>query len=99
MSGSLALLADAADAEVALRRRRLTAALAEFDAATIATTHQFCQLVLRSLGVAGDTDSASAPATTEAPGYPTSMAATTTTAPSDEIPTPASVPRARPSWT
>ena len=27
-----------------------------FDAATIATTHQFCQLVLRSLGVAGDTD-------------------------------------------
>ena len=25
-------------------------------AATIATTHQFCQLVLRSLGVAGDTD-------------------------------------------
>jgi exodeoxyribonuclease V beta subunit len=32
-------------------------ALAGFDAATIATTHQFCQLVLRSLGVAGDTDS------------------------------------------
>ena len=31
-------------------------ALAAFDAATIATTHQFCQLVLRSLGVAGDTD-------------------------------------------
>src|SRR5690606_23105512 len=31
-------------------------ALADFDAATIATTHQFCQLVLRSLGVAGDTD-------------------------------------------
>ena len=29
---------------------------AAFDAATIATTHQFCQLVLRSLGVAGDTD-------------------------------------------
>ena len=27
-----------------------------FDAATIATIHQFCQLVLRSLGVAGDTD-------------------------------------------
>src|SRR3712207_8354452 len=27
-----------------------------FDAATIATTHQFCQLVLRSLGVAGDTE-------------------------------------------
>ena len=31
-------------------------ALAAFDAATIATIHQFCQLVLRSLGVAGDTD-------------------------------------------
>jgi exodeoxyribonuclease V beta subunit len=38
------------------RRRRLRDALAAFDAATIATTHQFCQLVLRSLGVAGDTD-------------------------------------------
>ena len=35
---------------------RLREALAAFDAATIATTHQFCQLVLRSLGVAGDTD-------------------------------------------
>ena len=39
------------------RLRRLTAALVSFDAATIATIHQFCQLVLRSLGVAGDTDS------------------------------------------
>lgn len=38
------------------RRRRLRDALAGFDAATIATTHQFCQLVLKSLGVAGDTD-------------------------------------------
>jgi exodeoxyribonuclease V beta subunit len=38
------------------RRLRLRDALAGFDAATIATTHQFCQLVLRSLGVAGDTD-------------------------------------------
>ena len=38
------------------RRRRLRDALAAFDAATIATTHQFCQLVLKSLGVAGDTD-------------------------------------------
>jgi exodeoxyribonuclease V beta subunit len=42
--------------ELADRRRRLRDALAAFDAATIATTHQFCQLVLRSLGVAGDTD-------------------------------------------
>lgn len=43
--------------EVAARRFRLRDALASFDAATIATTHQFCQLVLRSLGIAGDTDS------------------------------------------
>ena len=32
------------------RRQRLRDALAAFDAATIATTHQFCQMVLRSLG-------------------------------------------------
>ncbi|TXI42194.1 MAG: exodeoxyribonuclease V subunit beta [Mycobacterium sp.] len=38
------------------RRERLGDALAGFDAATIATTHQFCNLVLHSLGVAGDTD-------------------------------------------
>ncbi|OBI81936.1 exodeoxyribonuclease V subunit beta [Mycobacterium sp. E740] len=43
--------------ELAERRLRLRDALAGFDAATIATTHQFCQLVLRSLGVAGDTES------------------------------------------
>ena len=42
--------------ELDLRRTRLTDALVSFDAATIATIHQFCQLVLRSLGVAGDTD-------------------------------------------
>ena len=39
-----------------LRHRRLREALAAFDAATIATTHQFCSMVLGSLGVAGDTD-------------------------------------------
>ncbi|MBV8346230.1 MAG: UvrD-helicase domain-containing protein, partial [Mycolicibacterium sp.] len=38
------------------RQRRLRDALANFDAATIATIHQFCQLVLQSLGVAGDSD-------------------------------------------
>ncbi|WP_300681444.1 UvrD-helicase domain-containing protein [Nocardioides sp.] len=38
------------------QRRRVIDALASFDAATIATTHQFCQIVLRSLGVAGDSD-------------------------------------------
>ena len=42
---------------MALRRRRLSTALADFDAATIATTHQFCQQVLTGLGVAGDSDS------------------------------------------
>ena len=44
-------------AELAARRDRLRDALASFDAATIATTHQFCNLVLKSLGVAGDSDS------------------------------------------
>ena len=38
------------------RRTRLRDALATFDAATIATTHEFCLLVLKSLGIAGDTD-------------------------------------------
>ncbi|WP_250007916.1 UvrD-helicase domain-containing protein [Actinoplanes sp. M2I2] len=52
----LALLADAPPDEVVLRRRRLAAAVADFDAATIATTHQFCHLVLASLGIAADAD-------------------------------------------
>lgn len=38
--------------------RRVVTALASYDAATIVTTHQFCRLVLDSLGVAGDTDPA-----------------------------------------
>jgi exodeoxyribonuclease V beta subunit len=42
--------------ECAGRARRLREAVAGFDAATIATTHQFCNLVLKSLGVAGDDD-------------------------------------------
>ena len=51
------LSSPAADgSEVAARRRRLAAALADFDAATIATTHGFCQHVLTSLGVAADVD-------------------------------------------
>ncbi|MBD5829378.1 UvrD-helicase domain-containing protein [Janibacter melonis] len=52
----VALLRSGAPDEVALRERRLREALTHFDGATIATTHQFCQLVLRGLGVAGDTD-------------------------------------------
>jgi exodeoxyribonuclease V beta subunit len=51
------LLLDCDAEERLLRHRRVTEALATFDAATIATTHQFCSLVLDSLGVAGDTDS------------------------------------------
>lgn len=42
--------------ELESRRTKLADALAGFDAATIATIHQFCNLVLGSLGVAGDTD-------------------------------------------
>ena len=48
------LLADGPRATVELRRRRLARALSDFDAATIATTHGFCQEVLGGLGVAGD---------------------------------------------
>ncbi len=57
LGGLVGLLAEGDDEEIATRRKRLRDALADFDAATIATTHQFCQSVLRSLGVAGDTDS------------------------------------------
>src|SRR4051812_38239475 len=52
----LRLLADVPDDDVSLRRRRLTTALADFDAATIATTHGFCQQMLAGLGMAADTD-------------------------------------------
>ena len=55
-SDLLTLLLDATPEERAERRQRLREALGSFDGATIATTHQFCHLVLRSLGVAGDTD-------------------------------------------
>jgi len=40
--------------EVAERRLRLVRALSEFDRATIATTHSFCQHVLDGLGMSGD---------------------------------------------
>jgi exodeoxyribonuclease V beta subunit len=52
----LRLLATGSEEEVRLRRRRLSRALADFDAATIATTHGFCQQMLAGLGMAGDTD-------------------------------------------
>ncbi|MGH2869490.1 MAG: UvrD-helicase domain-containing protein, partial [Solirubrobacteraceae bacterium] len=50
----MALLATGAEPEVRLRRERLARAVASFDAATIATTHGFCQEVLGGLGIAGD---------------------------------------------
>ena len=56
-SDLLDLLLDCDDDERRTRHRRVSEALASFDAATIATTHQFCSMVLGSLGVAGDTDS------------------------------------------
>jgi exodeoxyribonuclease V beta subunit len=48
------LLARGSDEKVRLRRDRLRRALTDFDAATIATTHGFCQEVLGGLGIAGD---------------------------------------------
>ncbi|ROP44770.1 UvrD-helicase domain-containing protein [Pseudokineococcus lusitanus] len=41
---------------VALRHRRLADALASFDAATVTTTHGFCQRVLLTLGAGADHD-------------------------------------------
>ncbi|WP_306364874.1 UvrD-helicase domain-containing protein [Nocardia sp. CC227C] len=52
----VALLAQADAAEVALRRERLLAALSDFDAGSIATTHSFCQRMLDELGLAGERD-------------------------------------------
>src|SRR5215218_7181040 len=48
------LLASGTEEEVRTRRERLARALADFDSATIATTHAFCQEVLGGLGVLGD---------------------------------------------
>jgi exodeoxyribonuclease V beta subunit len=48
------LLSAGTDHELGARRTRLARALADFDAATIATTHQFCQEVLVGLGIAAD---------------------------------------------
>ena len=50
------LLADVPDAEREARRDRLAKAIADFDAATIETTHGFCLQVLYGLGTAGDVD-------------------------------------------
>ena len=50
------LLAAGPPEVVEARRRNLARAVADFDAATIATTHGFCQEVLAGLGVAGDVE-------------------------------------------
>jgi exodeoxyribonuclease V beta subunit len=52
----LRLLLDADEEERSRRHARVRTALTSFDAATIATVHQFCHEVLRSLGVAGTSD-------------------------------------------
>ena len=52
--GVLAVLARGTETAVRTRRSRLAAAVADFDAATIVTTHGFCQEVLGGLGIAGD---------------------------------------------
>jgi exodeoxyribonuclease V beta subunit len=56
----LDLLATGTAAEVDRRRARLAVAIADFDAATITTTHGFCHRMLAGLGVAGDIESATA---------------------------------------
>ena len=48
--------ATGADHEVAERRDRLAHAVADFDAATIATTHGFAMQMLAGLGIAADVD-------------------------------------------
>ena len=48
------VLARGSREQTALRRDRLVRALADFDAATIATTHGFCQEALSGLGLAAD---------------------------------------------
>jgi exodeoxyribonuclease V beta subunit len=50
----LELLAQGSAEQLAARCRHLARAISDFDAATIATTHGFCQEVLSGLGIAGD---------------------------------------------
>ena len=50
------LVEDLAKERDETRRELLARAVADFDAATIATTHGFCQEVLSGLGVAGDVE-------------------------------------------
>ena len=50
----LTLLATGSADDLITRRGRLARSIADFDAATIATTHGFCQEVLAELGTVGD---------------------------------------------
>jgi exodeoxyribonuclease V beta subunit len=50
------LLSEGTHTEVDARRRRLATAAANFDAATIATTHGFCHQMLAGMGIAADVD-------------------------------------------
>ncbi len=50
------LLAAGSRQDVARRHERLSKAIADFDAATIETTHGFCMQVLSGLGTAGDVE-------------------------------------------
>jgi exodeoxyribonuclease V beta subunit len=52
----LELIATGEHHEIERRRGYFSRALADFDAATIVTTHGFCQHVLAGLGIAGDVD-------------------------------------------
>ncbi|UFU03692.1 UvrD-helicase domain-containing protein [Ruania suaedae] len=54
----VALLADTDEDELGRRRARLARALSQLDAATITTTHGFCQQMLTALGIAADVDPA-----------------------------------------
>jgi exodeoxyribonuclease V beta subunit len=53
-AGDDPLVALLASDELDERRRRLESAISDFDSATIATTHSFCQEMLGGLGIAGD---------------------------------------------
>jgi exodeoxyribonuclease V beta subunit len=52
----VALVSQGSRTEVGERHDRLVRAIARFDAATIATTHGFCQEVLGGLGIVGDVE-------------------------------------------
>ena len=56
LGGTVEHLATVDGPELARRRERLARALAEFDGATVATTHGFCQQALAGLGTLADAD-------------------------------------------